>query len=99
MGDITLPAAMGAIVAQISPESLFYFTFVGVIISAGTAVVMFLTACLQKRRLSTVHDHKPVVRVKYRQLAEDNNTQLEDTDDVTEKTCANGTAVVEVDIM
>ena len=50
LGDITLPAAMGLLVAKVSPDSLIYVTFVGVIVSAGIAAAMFLTACLQRRR-------------------------------------------------
>ena len=49
LGDITLPAIMGALVAQVHPDSLIYITFVGVILSAGIAALIFLTACLQKR--------------------------------------------------
>lgn len=100
VGDITMPAVMGAIVAQVSPESLFYFTFVGVIISAGTAAIMFLTACLQKRRQSSVRGHKVVA--KYKHLDANNDIALEgssDPDNASEKSIANGTATVQVDII
>ena len=102
VGDITLPAVMGAVIAQVTPESLFYFTFVGVLISAGTAGVMFLTACLQKRRqLSQTVRGNPKVKAKYRQLASDNDpVLLEDSIEftgVSEENCVNGSAIVETD--
>ena len=101
VGDITLPAVMGAIVAQVSPESLFYFTFVGVIISAGTAAIMFLTACLQKQRQSSVRGRKVVV--KYKHLDDDNDIVVEssfDPDNASERNhIANGSATVQVDII
>ena len=82
VGDITLPAVMGVMVAKVSPDSLIYVTFIGVIISAATAAVMFLTACLQKRRLRAAMqcDIVPTHTVKYETLTVDSNPQdLEDT--------------------
>ena len=111
VGDITLPAVMGVMVAKVSPESLIYFTFIGVIISAASAAVMFLTACLQKRRLrsATRHDLVPKVAVvKYERLGADRNPDsedkleiiddLDDTSEVSETCIANGDAIHEVDV-
>ena len=50
IGDITIPATLAALVASVNPDTLIYATFGGVIVSAGIAGLMFLTACLQKRR-------------------------------------------------
>ena len=95
VGDITLPAVMGAIVAQIKPDALFYFTFVGVIISAGTAGVMFLTACLQKRKYRSVHSES-THRVKYKQLTEDLTLECEDGLEVSEMSSVNGNASLDL---
>ena len=50
LGDITIPATLAALVAKVNPDALIYVTFGGVIVSAGIAGCMFLTACVQKRR-------------------------------------------------
>ena len=86
VGDITLPAVMGALVAKVSPDSLIYFTLIGVIISAATAAVMFLTACLQKRRQASVHDRNPTLKMKkYRRLlAGDTDPLFEDGQDLND---------------
>jgi len=44
LGDIILPAIVGALIAAVSPDMLFYLTFVGVVISSAFAGGMFLTA-------------------------------------------------------
>ena len=54
LGDITIPAAVGAIVDRVSPESLFYATFVGVILCAVFVTLLFTLAYLQKRRQGEV---------------------------------------------
>ena len=111
VGDISLPAVMGAMVANVSPDSLIYFTFVGVIVSAATAAVMFLTACLQKRKQRSVAGQRDVIlthTVKYERLAVDSNPlgldddkELEFSDlsvnEVRETCTVNGNAVVNVD--
>ena len=101
VGDITLPAVMGVIVAKISPDSLFYFTFVGVIVSAATAAVMFLTAYLQKRRQRSARDGKREVRVRYRQLEDETSIECDGVMDVDEEHAvkyANGNATVHVGV-
>ena len=50
VGDLTIPTAFGALVAQVSPDSLIYGTFVGVVISICIVSALFLIACLQRRR-------------------------------------------------
>ena len=108
VGDITLPAVMGAMVAKVSPDSLIYFTIIGVIISAATAAVMFLTACLQKRRLRLVarRDLIQTQTVKYERLNVDSNPDLEDEVEINDlgdlneinETCIiNGSAAVQED--
>lgn len=49
LGDITLPAALGALVANVSPDSLFYLTFVGMVVSGMIVVSMFWTAHLKRK--------------------------------------------------
>ena len=44
LGDIILPAVVGAFIAAVSADMLFYLTFVGVIISSALAGGMFLAA-------------------------------------------------------
>ena len=112
VGDISLPAVMGAMVANVSPDSLIYFTFVGVIVSAATAAVMFLTACLQKRKQRSVAARLDVIlmhTVKYERLAVDSNPLELDNDKELEfsdlsvnnkyrETCTvDGNAIVNVD--
>ena len=53
LGDITFPSAVGALVAKISPDTLFYVTFTGVLVSAVFISLMFLTAFLKKKALKT----------------------------------------------
>ena len=106
VGDITLPAVMGVMVAKVSADSLIYFTFIGVIISAATAAVMFLTACLQKRRLRAAmqRDRAQTHIVKYERLTADSNPDLEDevelndVGDLSETCIANGDATVQADV-
>ena len=110
VGDITLPAVMGVMVAQVSPDSLIYFTFVGVIVSAASAAVMFLTACLQKRRMRTATQHDLILTrvVKYEKLTADSGNpdledklEINDLDDLSEvsETCiVNGGTTVQVDV-
>ena len=109
VGDITLPAVMGALVAKVSPDSLIYFTFIGVIISAATAAVMFLTACLQKRKQKSVTRRDLILTqtvVKYERLTVDSNPEFEDDidlddvsnlNDVGEVCIINGNATVPID--
>ena len=108
VGDITLPAVMGVMVAKVSPDSLIYFTFIGVIISAATAAVMFLTACLQKRKLRSVTQHNLVLTqtVKFERLNVDSNLDLEgelevndlgDLNEISEPCIINGSAAVQED--
>ena len=49
LGDIILPAIVGALIASVSPDMLFYLTFVGVIISGAIAAPMFWIAHRKKR--------------------------------------------------
>ena len=106
VGDITLPAVVGVMVAKVSPDSLIYFTFVGVIISAVSAGVMFLTACLQKRRLRSAAQRDLILTptVKYEKLTVDSNPDLEDELELNDlgdisKTCiVNGSTTVQVDV-
>ncbi len=53
LGDITLPAVVGAVIATVSPDMLFYLTFVGVVISGTVAAGMFWTA--HKKRKYDMH--------------------------------------------
>jgi FHS family Na+ dependent glucose MFS transporter 1 len=106
VGDIFLPAVLGVMVAKVSPDSLIYFTFTGVIISAASASVMFLTACLQKRRVRSATQRRDIITVKYEKLTVDSNPrELEDEvelNDIGElsETCiiVNGDATVQADV-
>ena len=77
MGDITLPAVMGVLVAKVDPDFLIYCTFGGVVVSAGIAALMFLVACVQRRR----EDHN---QTQYKRL---NRIPLEE---VNSGTAVNG---------
>jgi len=62
LGNTILPAVVGVLIAQVSPDSLIYFTFCGVIMSAMIVAALFIIAHVQKRRnLSSYHQ-------KYRRL-------------------------------
>lgn len=50
VGDITVPAAVGGLIAKTSPDALFYATFVGVTVCSGIVALMFLTANIHKKR-------------------------------------------------
>ena len=50
LGNTILPAVVGVLIAQVSPDSLIYFTFCGVIMSAMIVAALFVTAHVQKRR-------------------------------------------------
>ena len=50
LGDTILPAVVGVLIARVSPDSLIYFTFCGVIISAMIVAALFIIAHIQKRR-------------------------------------------------
>lgn len=52
IGDISIPAAVGGLISKVSPDALFYATFVGIIISASLVVLLFSLAYLHKRRLA-----------------------------------------------
>lgn len=50
LGNTILPAVVGVLIAQVSPDSLIYFTFCGVITSAMIVAALFIIAHVQKRR-------------------------------------------------
>ena len=50
VGDIVIPAAVGGLISKVSPDALFYATFVGVIISASLVALLFWLAFLHKKR-------------------------------------------------
>ena len=50
LGNITIPAVAGALVAQVTPDSLFYMTFVGIVLCVVLVAVMFTLTYFQKRR-------------------------------------------------
>ena len=50
VGSIVIPAAVGGLISKVSPDALFYATFVGVIISASLVALLFLLAFLHKKR-------------------------------------------------
>ena len=50
VGDTTIPAAIGLLIAHVSPDSLIYSTFAGLVISLLLIVILFVTAYVQKRR-------------------------------------------------
>ena len=58
LGDTILPAVVGALIAQVSPDSLIYFTFSGVIVSAMIVTALFIAAHVQKRRTLGLKCHK-----------------------------------------
>lgn len=62
VGDLTVPTAFGALIAQVSPDSLIYGTFVGVVVSICIIAALFLTACLQKRATKDVIGDRKLVR-------------------------------------
>ncbi len=62
LGDIALPAAVGFLVGHVTPDSLVYFTFVGILVSAVFLALLFLSACIERRHrrkrsagIATVH--------------------------------------------
>ena len=67
VGDTTIPAAVGSLIAHVSPDSLIYATFVGLVISSLLIIVLLITAYVQKRR-TLASD------VRYRRLE---NVQIE----------------------
>jgi FHS family Na+ dependent glucose MFS transporter 1 len=86
LGDITLPATLAALVAKVNPDALIYVTFGGVIVSAGIAGCMFLTACVQKRRQQDGRAHyKRLNRVpleEFGETSENNYSISDDTDHI-----------------
>ena len=58
LGDTILPAVVGALIAQVSPDSLIYFTFCGVIVSAMIVTALFIAAHVQNRRTLGLKHHK-----------------------------------------
>ena len=95
-----MPAVMEVMVAKVSPDSLIYFTFIGMIISAATAAVWFLMACLQKKVEVLTQT------VKYERLNVDSNLDLEgelevndlgDLNEISEPCIINGSAAVQED--
>ena len=50
LGDTILPAVIGVLIARVSPDSLIYATFCGVILSAMIVAALFIIAHIQKRR-------------------------------------------------
>ena len=58
LGDTILPAVVGALIAQVSPDSLIYFTFSGVIVSAMIVTALFIAAHVQKRRALGLKHHR-----------------------------------------
>ena len=84
LGDITIPATLAALVAKVNPDTLIYVTFGGVIVSAGIAGCMFLTACVQKRRQQEGQArYKRLNRVPLEELGEtsENNYCISDNTD------------------
>ena len=59
LGDITIPSAVGALVAQIATDSLFYITFVGVVISASIIALLFTITYLYRRKQQSSGYFKP----------------------------------------
>ena len=50
LGDISIPAAMAALVTKVTPDAIFYMTFVGVVFSASLFALLFFLAHLYKKR-------------------------------------------------
>ena len=56
LGDITIPSAMAALIALVSPDALFYGTFVGILISAVFFISMFITVFIRKKGYTKLGD-------------------------------------------
>lgn len=50
LGDISIPALMGALISKVSPDAIFYMTFVGVIISGSLVILLFSLAYVGRRQ-------------------------------------------------
>ena len=55
LGDITIPSVVGALVAEMPTDSLFYFTFVAVSISSSIIAVLLTISYLESRKKSLQH--------------------------------------------
>ena len=51
LGDISIPAAMGALIANVDPNSIFYMTFVGVVLSTIVFTIVFFVTFFYQRHL------------------------------------------------
>ena len=71
IGDISLPAVFGVLVAHITPDTLIYGTFVGIVISSLLIVVLFIVAYVYKKRNSL---SSLTGTVQYNRLEQDNLT-------------------------
>ena len=70
VGDTTIPAAIGTLIAHVSPDSLIYSTFAGLVISLLLIVILFATAYIQKRRNLSRN-------MQYRKLENETEVQVE----------------------
>ena len=51
LGNISIPTAMGALISEVSPNSIFYITFVGVIVCTIVYALAFIIDFFYKRHL------------------------------------------------
>ena len=77
LGDTILPAVVGALIAHVSPDSLIYFTFCGIIMSAMIVAALFIAAHVQKRRtLGLNHQKYRRLEKTERKTEENGDTEL-----------------------
>ena len=90
IGDISIPSIVGVIVAKVSPDSLLYITFSGIVVSAILVSILFLVARLYRLYGANVTDkssrgHKKTAgRVRYEKL-DDNGASAVTAIGVTEQ--------------
>ena len=82
LGDISLPAAMGALIAKVDPNSIFYMTFVGVVLSTIVFTIVFFVTFFyqrhlqhQRERLKAVGDDKGLDKLMDSESGTDNEEQ------------------------
>ena len=65
LGEITIPSVVGAMVAEVATDSLFYFTFVAISISASFIAVLFTISYLESRKksLQNVQEETKLLKV------------------------------------
>ena len=75
LGDIALPSAVGALIANVSPDCLIYFTFTDALVSATVIAILFVTAHVHKKRSRAASMH-------YRKLDVDQSVAMAENGDV-----------------